>query len=291
MHYLTLLKKIFLDNFEAKFDILITTILDKYSDHPNINRKRVIDWIKQFPPKFRKICEKIIDYTNYYSASSIQALTNQLVKMVYDEYQNYRKNEIAFVPIGGAGSGSQLIARRIKSLKGIPQRNVIDLFELTQTDIRNKLKAVVFIDDFSGTGNTITQWWFNIEPLILPLSVDISFGILVLNYKADNEIRKINTNIFFVEFIQKNKNVFDNSCSFFSNNEKSSILKICKMTGCNNSLLKGYGDCGLLISFQHGCPNNSLPILWYSSNKWTNLFNTDFHCQTRGIFLHTPVRY
>ena len=26
----------------------------------------------------------------------------------------------------------------------------------------------------------------------------------------------------------------------------------------------GYGSCGLMISFQHGCPNNSIPILWYN---------------------------
>ena len=36
---------------------------------------------------------------------------------------------------------------------------------------------------------------------------------------------------------------------------------------------RGFGNCGLLLAFKHGCPNNSLPVLWYSRNNWRPFFN------------------
>ena len=273
MHFLINLKKIFQNNIETDFEELINSILDKYADHPNINRNNVINWIRQFPSKTRRICPKIVDFLSYYSSSCLNAMTNELIRIIQHNYSNYRLNEIGFVPIGGAGSGAQLIARRIKSIRGIPKNNIVNLFELTQTDIKNRLKAIVFIDDFSGTGNTIKDWLLTIEPIILPLGLEMSFGILVLNYVADEELSKINKNIHFIEYLNKNRNIFYNECNSFSSNEKAAILTACKITCCTDTYLKGYGECGLLVSFQHGCPNNSLPILWYSSKKWINLFN------------------
>jgi hypothetical protein len=42
----------------------------------------------------------------------------------------------------------------------------------------------------------------------------------------------------------------------------------------NNKIsINGYGDLGLSYAFSHATPNNTLPIFWYSSNKWTPLLD------------------
>ena len=59
----------------------------------------------------------------------------------------------------------------------------------------------------------------------------------------------------------------------FSPEEKRSILTLCRDTRCSNDYIKGYGGCGLLVVFKHGCPNNSVPILWYDNQPhWERLF-------------------
>jgi len=34
----------------------------------------------------------------------------------------------------------------------------------------------------------------------------------------------------------------------------------------------GFGDCGLVVVFQHRPPNNTIPILHEDHSKWTGLF-------------------
>jgi len=67
--------------------------------------------------------------------------------------------------------------------------------------------------------------------------------------------------------------MFSEKSEIFSENEKETLLKYCEITGCPNNMVRGFKDCGLLLGFQHGCPNNSLPILWYDRNSWINLFH------------------
>ena len=265
-------EKIFNKKIEIKFDNLIERIINDFSDHENIKRPRIIRWISQFPEKNRYLCEKIIDSIKYYSASNIQKMVSELVQIIINENEKVSKKEIFFVPIGSAGSASQLIARHLKSISGVANSNIVNLFELLKI-VKDKPKSIlVFIDDFSGTGNTIKDWWYNIEPLILPLDMKVILGILVLNEKADPELRKITNNLHFIDYLDHGNDMLGSVSNTFSEDEKKELVKLCKKTGCSQKYVKGWGDCGLLVAFKHGCPNNSLPILWHKSTEWQNLF-------------------
>ena len=54
--------------------------------------------------------------------------------------------------------------------------------------------------------------------------------------------------------------------------EKAVLVGYCRATGSTAEYLRGRGGCGLLVSFKHGCPNNSLPILWGEAQGWRALF-------------------
>jgi hypothetical protein len=66
--------------------------------------------------------------------------------------------------------------------------------------------------------------------------------------------------------------VLSEPSGLFSADQKARLLDYCVATGCSEKFVKGYGDAGLLVAFKHGCSNNSLPVLWVTSDDWQGLF-------------------
>ena len=46
----------------------------------------------------------------------------------------------------------------------------------------------------------------------------------------------------------------------------------CKHRTSKSNIPVGFGGCASLIAFEHGCPNNSPPILWDAGGHWTPIF-------------------
>ena len=261
------------NEIELEFDELIQDFIETCRDHQSITRPRVLKWIQQFDNQSLDIPRKILSELRYYSSTTLTGMTNEFVDLVYQRL-NCNRSDLFFVPIGGAGSGAQNIARVIRTHPNVNARNVIDLFELNSTRFDDAYgKYIIFFDDFSGSGKTIREWWDRNEPLILPFNATIGLGVVLINYMAEEEIMKLDQIYFFVEYLNERFNIFNDHCEIFSNTEQDKILSYCTKTRCSSEYLRGYGNCGLLISFQHGCPNNSLPILWYDRTDWLNLFH------------------
>ena len=66
--------------------------------------------------------------------------------------------------------------------------------------------------------------------------------------------------------------VLSPTSEIFENDEKSRIRYYCEKTGCTPEYRYGYLFCGLLLTFKHGCPDNSLPIIWQDNHLWKGLF-------------------
>lgn len=257
---------------ETEFDTIISVAVSDYGDHEGVNRPKVIRWIAQFPINSRRLATKVLSKLTYYSASNIRRMATELVTMVYQDYKNIDKNHIIFVPVGPPGSGSQIIARHIRSLANVPNSCVVDLFKL-QNLSKDEVEVIILFDDFSGTGQTIKEWWERVDQIILPFESEVMLGILVLNQKARNLLESSLEKILAIKDLEDRDNVFHENSVIFTNAEKTELLTLCRATRCPDKFKKGYGDCGLLVVFRHGCPNNSLPILWIDNpNHWEGLF-------------------
>jgi len=173
-------------------------------------------------------------------------MTKQLINMVNQTFSIERKN-IYYIPIGDVGSGAQLVARHLRAGNDVPQKNVVDLLTLTRIHHARTVELIVFIEDFSGTGQTIEDWWRINEPIILPIGAKIVMGVLVLNIKAQKRLEKEHTTIS-VKHLTEVDNVFSDYCSLFTSEEKQNILEFCEQTGCSSEFLRGYGECGLLLA-------------------------------------------
>ena len=132
--------------------------------------------------------------------------------------------------------------------------------------------GLVFLDDFSGTGDHLVEWWQSVEPLVRPVGGAVVVALLVLGGPARPRLEQFAAHVLSVDELHEDDNVFSETRRDFDSVEKERLLVYCRSTGCAEHLIRGYGSSGLLLVFKHGCPNNSLPILWCGSEIWQALF-------------------
>jgi hypothetical protein len=244
----------------------------RFRDHEGISPALVLDWLTRFDDADIDLAIKVIDGIKYYSASDIRRMVGTLVTQIRRHLRKTRPDRIYYVPVGHQGGGASIIARALIQSPGVAREQVKHMLEIERMP-KTDIGAIVFVDDFSGSGDTLTDWWTNVEMMIRPIGVPIIVGLLVLNHLARPKIEKFASSLLPVEELQEESNVLSAQCVDFQQPEKDTILEYCRETGCGPIFERGYAACGLLVAFRHLCPNNSLPILWYDSKSWGRLFN------------------
>ena len=143
---------------------------------------------------------------------------------------------------------------------------------------------LIFIDDFVGTGKTVTDFWNTCVSLIkkkLP-NVKIYLLALVATDEAIDVIRQ-HTGITLIcpQILGSDYKVFDDNSSIFRNMSKRQTAKnMCQYYGeqlvGNRENALGYKGSQLLIGFHHNTPNNTLPVIWADTKigerQWQPLF-------------------
>lgn len=259
---------------DVQYDEILTRVCADCGDHGGFRRAKVLRWVRQFERE-HAVAAKVLSSLHYYSADNIHALVKQLVRIIYRQAHPLRKCDIVFVPVGGAGSGAQLVARFLKTMNEVPKGQVLDLMDLHRAHEKGKTSGlVVAMEDFSGTGNTVKDWWAMNECIVRPASKSVAVGLLVMTEKARIELETIFSEVYLIDELHDDMNVFHARCRTFTPNEIQSLGRHCGCTGCSPDYQRGFGKCGLLVAFKHGCPNNSLPILWHDKpGVWESLFN------------------
>lgn len=259
-------------DIEKVYDKDIGKFVQDFGDHEYVRRPRVIRWLLQFGDDNIPLAIKVLKNMHYFGASNLMSMTQELVKIISKQFPHIKGSSIFYVPVGGVGTGAQIITRNLKNNANVPSANIVDLLDLHRESKKRKIDVVVFLEDFSGTGNTIYEWWNKNAPIILPIGASVVFGILVLNSIARLKLGK-ELVIVPIQYLEEKDNILSNESEYFDEAEKEDVVSFCKKTCCSPEYLRGYGDCGLLVAFQHGCPNNSLPILWHDkSDSWEALF-------------------
>jgi hypothetical protein len=244
----------------------------RFRDHEGVSPAHVLDWLSRFDDADIDLAIKVIEGIKYYSAPDIRRMVGILVSQIHRHLRKTRRNRIYYVPVGHQGGGASIIARALIQAPGVTREQVKHMLEVERMP-KADIGAIVFVDDFSGSGDTLTDWWTNVEMMIRPRGVPIIVGLLVLNYMARPKIEKFASSLLPVEELQEESNVLSAQSAYFQQPEKDTILEYCRETGCGPEFERGYAACGLLVAFRHLCPNNSLPILWYNSKHWGRLFN------------------
>lgn len=248
----------------------ITRAAQDFGDHEGMGTPKITRWLAQFDDPDIGLALKVLDESKYYSSENIRALVHNLVGITNHHFRQFPQDRILYVPIGFPYEGSAIIARALRDeLEG--EERIIQMADLENLE-KGTFDALVFLDDFSGTGRTLKTWWKNVEMIILPRNVPFVIALLVLNQRARNVVEQF-AGLLCVDELNEDYNVFSQN-SAFTNNEKTKLVKYCRKTGCSSQYLMGFKGCGLLVAFKHQCPNNSLPILWHTNEnpQWESLF-------------------
>lgn len=260
------------DQIYDDYSVDIDRVVEDYGDHEGLVTSKVLRWAEQFEDADLQLAIKVLKKIRYYSSSNIRAMTSRLVEMTWDYYKRMRKKRIFFIPMGLPQQGSSIIARALRDTPGVWPENVIDMVRLEKLK-REKMDALVFFDDFFGTGDTLSGWWQRARILVQPKNVPVTLAPLVLNDRARQVARRIADSVLSIEELRDQDNVFEATSLKFEASEKKRLLRYCKATGCDKDCVRGFGSCGLLVAFKHGCPDNSLPILWSNvEGRWEGLF-------------------
>lgn len=139
----------------------------------------------------------------------------------------------------------------------------IPLLELKAED------TLVFVDDFSGTGDQVLAYWPQTQELIgaEPRT------FLILAAATTRAVERIQAQTPLVVLTGKvlgdDSNVFSAASATFRQADRTRLLAHCTLA--DRRAPRGYGDCGLLFAFGHTTPSNSLPILHASKRAWRGL--------------------
>jgi hypothetical protein len=192
----------------------------------------------------------------------------------------------------GGKSGGVLLRSLNQALGGLVRSGApsrLDAF-LKEATAADELRAIVVVNDFIGSGQSARR---EIERLVAqcrrvassPDSLRYYYiavaGFLsviehLIEQLADTE------KILVDEPLLESDRAFAEASQLFNVGEKIECRRMCEeigrqLVGDVNKL--GYSGSQALVAFEHGIPNNTLPIFWssgrYDGREWTPLFKRE----------------
>jgi hypothetical protein len=246
-------------------------------------------WLDQFEHADKDLAARVLDAIEYYGQSQVQAAYRQALQGLpgWNQDPEQREGRWCFAAMSGsAGESGDAMLYQFRLANGLDAKKYNDIFASRSELFRRTLLSdndpkqlgkddvVVLLDDFTGTGRQVCDAWNNPETSFGSLLAGVGKVYLIVVAAAQAARAKIaaETTITLVPSHQLHDgdNVFSKSCPHFSARERRRLLHY--GTIADNKNPKGFGDCGLLIVFQHRAPNNTVPILHVDHNLWTGLF-------------------
>lgn len=285
-----------------------------YNWWTHIDSRNIDGWLQNFG-KRGDIGMLILDNIIFYSEEQMQSYTlnivNQLKTELYeyemresggkyhdDDYFNKQweeyKKTIKIIPAdveNEAGGSPNLVARKYRSYLG---RKTIVKVDSIQRECENGIKELIFVDDFSGTGNQIFDFLLTsvkIRGKEVPIGrlteffpdIKVSIAVYVIHKEALKRLRTEFTklNVRYVDLIDEHLNLLNDNCIIYKEKDESEIQEIIGyLADIRKKVIEEQPDYQELaeyelhipIIFEHGCPNNTFLPLYAKTKTWKQLF-------------------
>ena len=249
-----------------------------------VTEYEVFRWLRNFDENEWVYALNVLDKVAYYSSDRIDETLEYWIKKLIETYKD---KSISILPSGSVGKSGNVMAYHAKK--------VLETIHLSKTkpsllrldDIKSVSEGsvLVLLDDFSGTGTSIAEFYKN-------------------NVKCQTENKNLIYCALTVAYMDKAKEFLMKECGIIIYGDvykpafirRGSIVgyernmipirNFCFIKGKNLMSTKknknykplGYDNSQSLICFEHTTPNNSLPILWFegiipgTSTKWNAIF-------------------
>jgi hypothetical protein len=258
-----------------------------------ITSEQVRSWLSQFRDESsRRIMFRLLQGVRFYSGDRIRqklreahGTVGRSVVWQRKERQPKRRDLIVSALGGLAHSGAEY-ARRYADENMVYPDNVVDLASLHSTVAkRPESQAVVFIDDFIGTGQSLVEELDGAAEILKSISgtsIRRIFLLTVVGFVDGQKLIEeklsslsLGLTIHICDPLDDRDKLFsDNSSVFPEPNVRLRAKDLAYEYGV--TLLPdaplGYGDTQAAVVFESKIPNNCPPILWKSGKSWVPLF-------------------
>lgn len=264
-------------------------------DGREITSDLIRQWLNQFGENTKqrlmfKILQNITFYCDYNIKQKMKEMYKYILeneRLVWRQEEGKKKRDdilVSYLENNISKSGIEY-ARIFTDHNNIYATNAIEKEKIVHTIKQSSnIKVLLFVDDFVGTGNSIStnlENFVNNNPDFKELNIKVYIGVITGFIDAKDKILQqcteleINADVFICNPLHDENKCFNDRASIFSSqNERMLAKDICYEYGVK--LVKdnpyGYGNCQATVIFPNTCPNNCLPILWAKNEKWVPLF-------------------
>jgi hypothetical protein len=256
-----------LDFIVAEHERLDEIVLKFGSYQPrDVTLQRLQIWLQQFRPEEFALALRVLEAVEFYDLARLHKLLRSLhteLRTVTAEAGFRKPENLVFCPIGNTGESGHEIVRRYRDVNGILRTNaklaeVMDLPRIIYEAEKAGLKlAVVFLDDFIGTGKTVSDYWNEVLSQYIRPDQPMFLGTAVACIPGIDRIHQETPLLTSAVHHVQNAHLLFQS-AHFTEAERYTIRTYCDQVG-NPPL--GVGGLGVMLAFAHGCPNNALAIL------------------------------
>ena len=281
-------------------DIEIDELTDGWS---STYRGKVVDvakvnrWLDQFDNNIeRRLMFKLLQNLKFYNEQYVREKLRSINEFIYSNITRLRKGreryrrEILVSCFDTPAKSGASIARLYTQENSIISENCCNLQDipsiLTNPKRRQRIQAVVFVDDLIGSGGSMIAYISKMKKIcgnIFTKNNDLSVFITsvcglesgVSMVEKSLESLNYSVQLKVCDLLTEEAQCFsDFSQIFESKAERLRAENIVRRHGKNlyprHPL--GFNNGQLLLTFHQSCPNNSLPILWADERDWYPLF-------------------
>lgn len=233
------------------------------------------EWVKHFQDEEKILIANLLENYNYYTYGKIQQILKRLHEQIVVQYGISSENSVISVirKKDGRFCSSWKYWISYMDISGLSN----DVFYDSLNDIDDKywenISNVVFVDDCSGSGETVTKFldrqnkdFSNKHIFIVIIEMLEEAKIHIKRYAEEKKL-----NIVPIPYIIK--------CKAFEGEDRKTRQRFCMMShriNVQNKYIWGFKQTEALMAFYNNTPNNSLGIFWYSSEGYEPIFPRRF---------------
>ena len=260
-----------------------------------ITDDRVRVWLAQFSGAWEQrlaftILQKLKFYSNGLVRERLCELDAVVGRKITSRITSGRKrSDLLISYLDGVGKSGAQCASLYAEEAGIYVENVVSRGRIAEKLIaRDNIRGLVFVDDFIGTGESVSAYMTSLNKPLVELIKKLKLPVVIVAVAACTEGQRrleevkeswpIEVDLFIGESLGESCRCFGDASTVFPESEGRAAAKTVALRYGKTLEKKcplGYGDLELAVVFERGCPNNSLPMLWSRSSKWTPLFPRD----------------
>jgi len=261
-----------------------------------ITEDKVRAWLSQFDgAKAQRLMFTILEHLNFVglrrmreAMAAAQDTVKRNLRGIRREVtaeRRLRRDDIVVSYLDASGKSGSRLAKMYAEENRIYQDFVVDKAQLSSALRRDAVRALVFVDDFIGSGNSATSNLRTLEEEVgellresgIPMFLVAIAGFELGKRRIERAMERSNLTggVFVGEVLDETAKCFGGSSRILTNpDDRSRAMELAWHYGSmlEKRIPLGYEDGQLALVFDDSVPNNSLPILWSASREWRPLF-------------------